>query len=137
MQINQSSDLPNVISSDQHHLQQILLNLLSNATKFTKTGTITVNILPAHHKTSLRFEVIDTGIGIPKSMETILFERFRQIDSSSTRQFGGIGLGLSICHELVSLMGGTIDVESQEGEGSTFWFEIPVSQKPVILEGTD
>lgn len=116
---------------DPSRVRQVLLNLLSNAIKFTETGGIGIKVAvrlggaDPSGRIPLRFEVTDTGIGMPQSMRERLFEQFSQLDSSVTRRFGGTGLGLAICKQLVELMGGHIGVESRLASGSTFWFEIP------------
>ena len=117
-----------VLLGDSARLKQILLNLGGNALKFTPAGNITLRCrLLATDKTfnRLRFEVEDSGIGIPADKLPHLFQRFRQADSSIARRFGGSGLGLTISKELVAAMHGEMGVTSVEGEGSTFWFEIP------------
>ena len=117
------------ISGDPIRLRQILVNLLSNAIKFTAEGEVllTVSLLSIAPKTGsrLRFEVRDNGIGISDEAKERLFQPFSQADSSTTRRFGGSGLGLSICMKLVGMMGGEIGVESRPGVGSTFWFWLP------------
>lgn len=117
-----------LLLGDPLRLEQILLNLISNAIKFTEKGSILVR-LEALEVTSrtvrIRFQVSDTGVGIDSTVLSNLFAPFTQADSSVTRRFGGTGLGLSISKSLVSLMGGTIEAESTVGAGSTFWFEIP------------
>lgn len=124
--------IPFVVTGDPKRLRQILTNLIGNALKFTENGGITVKVTNQlqHIQTpedglGLRFEIIDTGIGMPPEVAAKLFKPFTQADNSTTRRFGGTGLGLSIAHHLVELMKGEIGVESVEGTGSTFWFEIP------------
>ncbi|MCW3117995.1 MAG: response regulator, partial [Chitinophagaceae bacterium] len=121
-------DVPAQIIGDSLRLRQILMNLVSNAIKFTERGEIFVGVHLANEAESgemeLRFEVRDTGIGIPADKMQRLFKAFSQVDSSTTRKYGGTGLGLIICEKLIGLMGGTIDVESQEGQGTTFNFTI-------------
>ena len=114
---------------DEMRLRQILLNLLGNALKFTATGSVAIRVRVAHRQDrqlTIRFSVTDTGLGIPVERQNRLFAAFSQVDSSTTRRFGGTGLGLSVCKQLVELMGGTIGVQSQSGAGSTFWFEVPL-----------
>jgi signal transduction histidine kinase/CheY-like chemotaxis protein len=125
---------PNVrlnLGGDPGRLRQILVNLLSNAIKFTAVGEVTLNVselAPAEPEAthcSLRFEVKDTGAGISETTKARLFQPFSQADSSTSRRFGGSGLGLSISKRLVELMGGEIGVDSRPGSGSTFWFSLP------------
>jgi len=124
---------------DELRLNQVLTNLLSNAIKFTEKGSVELKVsnvaeVVEHQKCVLRFEVKDTGIGITKDIQENLFEEFIQADQSTTRKFGGTGLGLTISQRFVGLMGGGIQLESEVGQGSTFWFEIelPIG-KPVSL----
>lgn len=119
---------------DVHRLRQILVNLLGNALKFTEKGEVVLRVFPdlAAGADRIRFEVRDTGIGIAEKDLPALFQPFSQVDTSSTRRYGGSGLGLSICSRLVQLMGGTIGVHSQEGLGTTFWFSIPLRSLPQL-----
>ena len=132
-----SADVPDRLVGDQLRLKQIILNFLSNAVKFTETGGITIAASVAERTgniATVRIGVTDTGIGItPEAMQKI-FEPFSQGDSSTTRKFGGTGLGLTICRQLADLMGGRIDVESTEGVGSTFFVVIPYPVKTVQPE---
>ena len=119
---------PTSLFTDQGRLRQILTNLIGNAFKFTTQGRIEVivGVATIGVRPSVRVTVSDTGIGIPKDQFDLVFARFQQIESGLTRRYGGAGLGLSICKELASLMGGTMDFESSENSGSQFWFDIPI-----------
>lgn len=126
-------DIPNGLIGDPFRLQQILSNLLSNALKFTSTGSISLEISSLRcleNKIFLKFILRDTGIGIPDDKLDLIFDRFTQADSSTTKNFGGTGLGLAITKSLVSIMEGTIKVESQENSGSCFILEIPFEVVP-------
>ncbi|SIQ74524.1 Signal transduction histidine kinase [Rhizobium sp. RU20A] len=118
------------VLSDATRLRQVLLNLLSNAVKFTRGGSVTLEIREFREDGRLWFgaDVSDTGIGIDADGLTKLFQPFSQVDASITRRFGGTGLGLTICKEIVETLGGRIGVRSTKGEGSTFWFELPVTE---------
>lgn len=127
-----SPSIPFLVFGDSHRIRQVLINLLSNATKFTEHGEICLRMLNAGEKgmkITVRFEVSDTGIGMTDEQRSKIFDRFVQADESTTRKYGGTGLGTTISKEIVSLMGGTIGVDSKEGEGSTFWFEIPLEMQ--------
>lgn len=122
-------ELPLGLRGDPAHLRQVLVNLISNAVKFTATGHVEVAATMANTDSAeprLRVEVIDTGLGLSAEAIRKLFQPFTQADTSTARRFGGTGLGLSICRRLVEAMGGRIGVESQEGRGATFWFEVPL-----------
>lgn len=123
---NIPDNLPKV-NADRTRVRQILLNLLQNASKFTDEGEISVNVEHLEEERLLRFSVSDSGIGIAPEDQSKLFERFSQVDSSLTRKVGGTGLGLSISKLLVEMQGGTIDLHSELGKGTTFWFTIPVA----------
>ena len=117
------SEVPMDLVGDPTRLRQVLTNLLGNALKFTSEGEVQLHvevIEPTEDTVTLRFDVRDTGIGIPPERASALFEAFTQVDASTTRKFGGTGLGLAICKGLVTAMGGTIEVESEVGEGATF-----------------
>ena len=121
-------DIPPLVRGDPGRFQQVLLNLASNAMKFTESGEVTVTVLPERQTDSeveVRVLVKDTGIGIPADRLDCLFRPFSQVDASTTRKYGGTGLGLRISKQLVQLMGGQVGVESAPGVGSTFWFTIP------------
>jgi PAS domain S-box-containing protein len=117
-------DLPAAVFADGSRVRQVLLNLLTNAIKFTDEGSVTVTARYLAESGRLRFSVTDTGVGIPEDRLDRLFQRFSQVDGSITRQYGGTGLGLAICKRLTEMMGGQIEVESRQGEGSTFGFTI-------------
>lgn len=118
-------DTPRWLRGDDGRLRQVLVNLASNAVKFTSEGGISVEVHPVNSEgdeIELGFSVKDTGIGIPKDQQAVIFEPFRQADGSMTRRYGGTGLGLAICARLVGMLGGYIWVESEPGKGSTFHF---------------
>ncbi len=120
---------------DNLRIGQILINLINNAVKFTHSGAITVTLKPAVDPDWVTFAVADSGIGLTEEQQQKLFQSFSQADSSTTRQYGGTGLGLAICKQLVELMGGTISVQSQLGQGSCFTFTLPLppAEPPTLL----
>jgi signal transduction histidine kinase/ActR/RegA family two-component response regulator len=123
--------IPEHIKGDPVRLKQILINLISNAIKFTEKGTISIEVkrLENHsEKIGLHFSIKDTGIGIPEDKQATLFRKFTQADASISRKYGGTGLGLAICQELIHIMGGKIGVKSFMGMGSIFWFEVYFEQ---------
>lgn len=140
------ADLPDTraglhVMIDQTRVRQVILNLLSNAIKFTSNGVVAVKLSEEliGGRTLLRFAVTDTGIGIDEEGQGRLFKPFSQVDPSISRNYGGTGLGLIICKEIVESLGGHIGVRSSKGQGSTFWFEIPVDRvelAPTILADT-
>jgi signal transduction histidine kinase/DNA-binding response OmpR family regulator len=136
LMIHVRPDVPDALVGDPLRLRQVLMNLVGNAIKFTERGEVIVRVectSSVESMASLRVTVTDTGIGIPVEKQAAIFNAFTQGDSSTTRQYGGTGLGLTICKQLVDLMGGRIWVESEPARGSTFHFTVtlPVSQRPV------
>jgi two-component system sensor histidine kinase/response regulator len=135
--VDMRPSVPDSLVGDPHRLRQVLVNLLSNAIKFTERGEILVRVertrLREDDQASLKFSVIDTGVGIPPEKQASIFRAFTQGDGSTTRQYGGTGLGLTICQQLVELMGGRIWVESEPQRGSAFHFvlTLPVSTRGV------
>ena len=122
-----ADDVPNAILGDGKRLRQVLINTVGNAIKFTESGSIVVRVTlvdQVDDVSTIRFEVVDTGIGVPDHLHEHIFEQFSQADRSTTRQFGGAGLGLTISKHLVELMGGEIGIVSRPGVGSNFWFTI-------------
>jgi signal transduction histidine kinase len=147
LRVTIGTKVPARILCDRTRLRQLLQNLLSNAIKFTKHGEIAIEVdqgaiakCPSRGSETpekrfsrgsgcyLFFVVRDTGIGIPCDKQEAIFDRFSQVDSSSSRSYEGTGLGLAISKQLVQLMGGTIGVESKPGEGSKFWFSLPMEE---------
>jgi signal transduction histidine kinase/CheY-like chemotaxis protein len=142
---NVAPDVPGGVVGDRTRIQQVLTNLVGNALKFTEAGHVLVSITETVRTAGvshLRFSISDTGIGIPADKHAAVFEAFQQADGSTTRQFGGTGLGLTISSTLVALMGGRIWLESEPGAGSTFYFtlDLPVTSlagaAPHVVDGT-
>jgi two-component system sensor histidine kinase RpfC len=126
-------EVPPALRGDPHYLRQVLINLAGNAVKFTERGSVTVHV-SAQSETQgsvrLKFSVRDTGIGIAPEHQARIFESFTQAEQSTSRRFGGTGLGTTIAKQLVGLMGGRIGLESAVGLGSTFWFEVDLEKQP-------
>ena len=127
-------ETPSLLRGDPGRLRQILVNLVGNAIKFTRQGQVGIDVKTqneADESAKILFSVTDTGIGIPPDRQALIFDKFTQADGSTTRQYGGTGLGLTICQQLSQMMGGEIGVESQEDEGSRFWFTAVFEKQPV------
>jgi len=122
-----SPNTPPFIVGDAGRIRQVIMNLASNALKFTQDGYVYIDVdavAGTEKEASINFTVSDTGIGVSREELPQLFQKFSQGDSSTTREYGGTGLGLAICKQLVSLMGGKIGMESELGKGSEFWFRL-------------
>ena len=125
-------ETPSMVLGDRIRIQQVLTNLIGNAIKFTHTGEVRIKIAPQSHQNGicwLKFQVIDSGIGIKPEAREDIFEAFIQADNSMARKYGGTGLGLAITRQLVELMKGRLRLESETGKGSCFWFTLPLEAK--------
>ncbi len=135
MTLSYDASLPRVIKGDPVRMRQVVLNLAGNAVKFTERGVVRIEVSQLD-AAEVKISVVDNGIGITKEQLDRMFQRFTQADSSTTRRYGGTGLGLAISKTLVELMGGTIGVRSEPGEGSTFWFALPLEAGDQALSET-
>jgi signal transduction histidine kinase/CheY-like chemotaxis protein len=135
LELELDPELPRRVRGDSTRVRQVLMSLAANAVKFTVEGSVTVRIsgVAADGPARIRFEVLDTGIGVEESMLERMFEPFMQADVSTTRKYSGNGLGLAIAKDLVELMEGTIGAKSEPGAGSSFWFELPLPKAPASI----
>jgi PAS domain S-box-containing protein len=137
--------VPPIVRGNQSKIRQIITNLMENAVKFTEEGSVTLRVMQQTETDThrvIRFEIKDTGIGISEEDRLLLFEKFSQVEGSSTRKYQGAGLGLATARHLVETLGGLIDVDSTPGQGSTFWFTIPfpkqaATRKPIASSDLD
>jgi len=134
-------EVPTALRGDVGRIRQILLNFAANAVKFTAAGEVVLRAGlaegPRAGRVTIRFEVVDTGVGVDAATAERLFEPFSQADASTTRRYGGTGLGLAICRRLAEAMGGTVGVDSQPGRGSTFWLRLPLAEASAPIAALD
>lgn len=136
LKVHIDKNIPDILSGDAVRLRQVLSNIIGNSVKFTQRGSVTVSVIKEHmdeNTIKLKFSIKDTGIGMPKDKQGLLFERFKQLDSTYTKQYQGAGLGLAISKNLVHLMGGDIWLESEERVGTIFYFTINLQSIEGIL----
>jgi len=136
-QVHIDPQTPFLCHGDTQHLRQVLINLVGNAIKFTKEGSIEIRVVPVREEAgsvTVRFEVIDTGVGIPPEVRDQVFDSFTQADETTTRRFGGTGLGTTIARQLVERLGGRIGFDSKVGKGTTFWFELTLGKQPPMAK---
>jgi PAS domain S-box-containing protein len=134
-----SPEVPSLLRGDPGRLRQVLINLAGNAVKFTESGEVGISVIMVEETKSnitVRFDIKDTGVGIPVDRMDRLFKSFSQADASTTRQYGGTGLGLAISKQITELMGGQIGLKSEEGEGTTFWFTAVMEKQPYDQQQT-
>ena len=129
LRLETAGELAGIWHGDEKRIRQVLSNLVNNALKFTSTGRVTVRLTSSEGK--VKFEVEDTGPGIPSDKLQAIFERFQQVDAHESRRHGGVGIGLNLSRQLVGAMSGDIGVESEEGKGSVFWFRLPLTREQV------
>jgi len=130
-----SSDLPDIVS-DRMKLRQVVINLVNNAIKFTDQGSVDISFRALTEEPFVEFSVADTGIGMTEESLPHIFDKFRQIDSATTRHYSGTGLGLYLVKSFVGLLGGSVTVRSKVGEGTTFTVRLPISS-PIALAESD
>jgi signal transduction histidine kinase len=136
LSVSAADDLPDLVA-DPARLRQIVTNLVDNAVKFTKAGSVTVEVGFDDLSRTVSISVADTGIGIPPDQHETVFEEFRQVDSSPTREYGGTGLGLAITRRLARMHGGDVQVESEFGKGSRFTVTLPLVARIETDAGMD
>lgn len=134
--LNLNDDESNILYTDAQRLRQVLVNLIGNALKFTEKGSVEFGYLINEDKSNIEFFVRDTGIGIPKDKQDIIFDRFRQVQEGSTRKYGGTGIGLYISKHIIELLGGDIWFESEVGQGTTFHFSLPYHESKSVNDGS-